>query len=489
MWGCFKDKGNYDYVDVNEVMIGDRGFDTIYDVRTSIDRLVISPQITFTMDPSSVGDYSYSWVAVGQNFLRGQRFVIGNQRELDYPVKLGQDSYILYLKVKDNTTGIEFSRDVPLNVRSLYSVGLLLAGQDENGAGQMDMISMSHDTIVVRNALRMDDGLQMGPVNMVWVDNDEWASEERLYVGSAAGTYKFDRDNFNAGPYSHLRYSFAFPDDNSPCIMTDNQKISDKRQIIIVDNSAYVVGDGGMLGNPINTYDNASYFDVAGNMICNHRQKDVRTFAFYNSEAHEFCYVSGLSAFKLTRLGDAEEDTYSWNTENDFPQGLEMTGSVNSFFNGGQSAAVMYDAAGGKYYIYTLTANRSGTVSKNGRYEVQASAENFASSVAWMMTTNHGYMLYASANRLYGLNFRSEPQQCTVLREFDAPITAMFNDFFSSEMYEDNFYVATYDDDTPRSGTLYKFGMVDSPDEMSIVQRCVWDDGLLKINSIFYKAY
>ena len=77
----------------------------------------------------------------------------------------------------------------------------------------------------------------------------------------------------------------------------------------------------------------------------------------------------------------------------------------------------------------------------------------------------------------------------TVLREFDAPITAMFNDFFSSEMYEDNFYVATYDDDTPRSGTLYKFGMVDSPDEMSIVQRCVWDDGLLKINSIFYKAY
>ena len=486
--GCYKDRGNYDYTDVNEAVIGDAGFDTVYDVRTAVDRLVIRPQIDFTLDAAATGDYSYSWVAVGQNFLRGERFVLGTQRDLDYEVKLSQDSYILYLKIKDNDTGIEFSRGVELNVRSLYSVGLLLAGEDENGAGQMDMISMSHDTIVVHDALRLDDGLSIGPVDLIWVDNNDYPFEERLYVGTASGTYKFDRDNFNAGPYSHLRYSFAFPDESSVCVMNDNQKISDKRQIILVDNYAYAVGDAGMMGSPINTYDNITYFEVAGDMFCNHRQKDVRTFAFYNAEEREFCYVSGLSAFKLAKLGDGEEDTYSWDTKNDFEAGLDFVMGINSFFSGGQSVAVMFDSKAGKYYMYTLTANRSGSVSKNGRYEVSDAAAEFARARSAIMTTNHGYIIYGAGNRLYGLDFRKTPQKCTLLREFDAPITALFNDIVSPEMYDDNFYVATYDDASPRSGVLYKFGMTDSPDDVIIEPKEDWE-GLLKVNSIYYKAY
>jgi len=487
--GCFRDKGNYDYREVNEAVIGDVGFDTVYDVRTSIDRLVIEPQIRFTLDGSASGDYTYSWVAVGQNFLRGQRFVLGSSRNLDYRVRLSQDSYILYLKITDNSTGLEFSRGVPLNVRSLYSVGLLLAGEDENGQGQMDMISMSHDTIVVRSALRLEDGLQLPGIDMVWVDNNEYASEERLYVGTSAGTYKFDRDNFNAGPYAHLRYSFAFPEQASECVMNDNQKISDKRQIILVDNDAYVVGDGGMLGSPINTYDNMSYFELAEGIFCNHRQKDVRTFAFYNRERGEFCYVSGLSAYRLLPLGDAEGDEYSWSTVDDFAQGLEFVAGINSFFSGGQSAAVMRDEASDEYYIYALTANRSGSVSKDGRYMVTDAAIDFGQAEMFAMTTNHGYLIYAVGKRLYGLDFRKTPQRCELIREFDAPVTALFNDCVSPQMYEDNFYVATYDDAMPRSGVLYKFKATDSADKTAAEQSYVWDEGLLKVKSIYYKAY
>lgn len=104
------------------------------------------------------------------------------------------------------------------------------------------------------------------------------------------------------------------------------------------------------------------------------------------------------------------------------------------------------------------------------------------------MTTNHGYIIYGAGNRLYGLDFRKTPQKCTLLREFDAPITALFNDIVSPVMYDDNFYVATYDDASPRSGVLYKFGMTDSPDDVIIEPKEDWE-GLLKVNSIYYKAY
>ena len=50
---CFKDKGNYDYTDINDITIGDKGFaaDTIYNVRANVDRLTITPELNFSLDP------------------------------------------------------------------------------------------------------------------------------------------------------------------------------------------------------------------------------------------------------------------------------------------------------------------------------------------------------------------------------------------------------------------------------------------------------
>ena len=97
---CFRDLGNYDYTEVNEAIIAEAGFEQGYDVRRDSDVLNITPDITFTLDEAGTGNYSYEWVAVGQNFYRGQRFVIGTERNLSYPVELPAEEYILYLKVR-----------------------------------------------------------------------------------------------------------------------------------------------------------------------------------------------------------------------------------------------------------------------------------------------------------------------------------------------------------------------------------------------------
>ncbi|MDE5891030.1 MAG: hypothetical protein K2H10_08460, partial [Bacteroidales bacterium] len=189
---CFKDLGNYDYTDINQAVIGDAGFEEEYNVRLNEDILRIVPEISFTLDPEGKGDYRYEWVAVGQNFLRGQRFTIGTERDLDYPVRLAAETYILYLKVTDPATDMVFSKSVGLNVMSLYTKGWLLAGEDSEGRGQIDMISFSGTTLFLKNALTLQDGLQLSPVNLVWIDNDEYTSEDRLYAATASGTYKFD---------------------------------------------------------------------------------------------------------------------------------------------------------------------------------------------------------------------------------------------------------------------------------------------------------
>ena len=44
--GCFRDLGNYDYIEVNEAVISDKGFESPYDVRTNVDILKIEPEIS-----------------------------------------------------------------------------------------------------------------------------------------------------------------------------------------------------------------------------------------------------------------------------------------------------------------------------------------------------------------------------------------------------------------------------------------------------------
>lgn len=497
--GCFRDLGNYDYSEVNEAVIGDRGFTAPYDVRIGIDRLKIDPDISFSQDRDGSGDYSYEWVAVGQNFHRGERFVIGTERSLDYKVELSAEEYILYLKVRDNATDIVFSRSVGLNVRGLYSVGWLFAGEDESGNGQMDMVSISTDVLFLPSVLKPEDGLALSPISSVWIDNDEYTSDGRLYAGTAEGSYKFDREEFSGSQETSIRYSFAIPPAaDMKLSMTDNQKVSDVRQVMIVDRRAYIVStDGGMIYNTFSNYDQLNDFNTADRMICNHTGvQGIRTFIFYDLDSRRFCYIKGLSVNRMLTQGDQDDDAWSWDTRNDFDGGLEFVTAFNSFFSGGQGAAILKDGASGRHYIYCMTAPRTGDPVKNGRYEVIREATGFADAAGYIITTNHGYMIYAAGNRLYGYDFRKESPTVTELCTFDAPVTCLKADYETSEKWNDVFYAATYDDEIPRSGKVYKFRVSDDPTRIEITQESVWDrtegdkeQGFLKIHSIYYKAF
>lgn len=490
---CFRDLGNYDYTDVNEVRIADTGFEKAYDVRRDYDVLEISPEITFTLDKEGKGEYAYKWEAVGQHFYRGERFTVGTERNLSCKVEIPAEEYILYLKVTDLSTDIVFSKSVPLDVRSTNTLGWILGGELPDGTGQVDMISISSNTMYLKGALDLQDGLELASVDVVWIDNDEYTSEDRLYVGTSGGAYKFDRANFAGNPFTSLKYSFAFPDEITSAVMTDSQKVSDKRHVIIVDGKAYEVSsDGGMVGSSFCIYDNVEEFSVADKMICNHTHpQGIRTFVFYDKDNHCFGYISGLTVKGMTRLNDAEGDQWSWDTTNDFGEGgLELLTVVNSFFSGGQSLALMNDPATSDKWIYNVTAPNSGTPVKNGRYKVDKSiAVDFDNATGYIMTTNHGYMIYAAGSALYGYNFRKEPQVCERLMEFDAPVTCIVADYFTADKSKDAFMVATYDDAQERSGVVYKFMVEDNPDRMAVSRMNKWDEGFLKVKSMCYKAF
>ena len=416
---------------------------------------------------------------------------MARERDLDYEVNLKEDRYILYLKVKDEATDMVFSKDVELNVRSSYSLGWILGGEVD-GKGQVDMVSISSQTLFLHETLKLEEGLELGPVELVWIDNDSWTSDGRLYVSTAEGSWKFDRVDFNGSPYTSLRYSFAITPDEGIFHLTDSQKIWDKRHILIMDGHACNVSTtGGMIENSFSYWQDdpqKKLFKTAPFMLCNHRMKDIRCFVFYNDESKEFCFISGMAISGMKRLGDEEEDTYSWKTTTEHPGGLDMVAAITSFFGNGQAAALMKSPQE-EYYLYCTTPDNTGTISKEGKYEIGPAAPEFGQSVSWAITTNHGYLLYAAGKHLYGLDFRKTPQKAVLLETFDAPISLIKADNVSPEQFDDMFYVATYDDSRTRSGVLYKYQMVDSPDRIAAEKKETWDKGFLKIKSMCWKAF
>jgi hypothetical protein len=126
---CVNDEGNYDYVAINEVSF--ENINDEYSVMTGSTILDINPVITMSegVDPDS-DRFEYEWVCVGQN---DKRYPIATTRALNTTVSLPTGSYTLWLKVKDRVTDLQWNTHTYLTVGTIYTRGILLIGDDEQG--------------------------------------------------------------------------------------------------------------------------------------------------------------------------------------------------------------------------------------------------------------------------------------------------------------------------------------------------------------------
>ena len=103
---CYKDKGNYDYVDINEVAIEGLADTTVF----FGEPFKVTPDISGTIDKN--GDpskYTYKWTALGPgNWLPADRLrELGTSHDLDLSsVTLAPATWTVYLFVTEIESGI-----------------------------------------------------------------------------------------------------------------------------------------------------------------------------------------------------------------------------------------------------------------------------------------------------------------------------------------------------------------------------------------------
>ena len=495
----FKDKGNYSYSAVNDIIIGSEGFVVPYVVRTDVDELVIEPIISSTIDPDLSGTYTYEWVAVSTQKLPGTRYTLSTERVLDYAVKIPADEYNLFFKVTDVNTGLVFSNKVALTVNGSYTRGWMVVGEDNTGQLVLDMISISKDTLHLKDILKA--GLIHLDPTFVWVDNSPESYENYVYVCTEHDTYRYDREGLDKA--EELR--IFDPDSKgyrNNIVMSDIQRVKEKRTVFLADGYAYAntTLNEGEFGNPVNYYitnTGYDYFSVGSKTACNRIGEDksaaaIDQYVFYNVSDKKFCYLRQLASNMYDLLDKDSEEPFSWDTSKDFPpNGLEFVTTINSMFGSGQSATILKDPGSGKFYIYTYAITRQGgTVTKGARYEIPASVIGLRESNLFSMTTRQGYLIYAVNGTLYGYDFRKNSSPVILATFLDEEITAIYNDIVSEQQMEDYFYVATYKREAKngRGGTVRKYSVEDTPEQIKITEELVWKEFPRVIN-LCYKQF
>lgn len=204
--GCSKDKGNYDYADINVVEFA--GLKTQTDPYQVFfgDTLHIIPQLTYTLDKSpDTSKYVFEWTMATVGTAKPP--VVANSRELHLPARQTPGDYELIYRVKDKATGVQYQTKTYARIISEVYEGYLVLS-DVNGVARLDMLTYTNAGFsLIKDVLaKMKSSLpaQGQPYQIVAVPSSVRTYD--IWLLTATATTRLEPESFDVTATSDIRY-------------------------------------------------------------------------------------------------------------------------------------------------------------------------------------------------------------------------------------------------------------------------------------------
>ncbi|UYQ92662.1 PKD-like family lipoprotein [Chitinophaga horti] len=499
---CYKDTGNYDYKEINEVTIS--GIASSYTAIFGLDVLTIKPTITMTEGEADPNRFAYYWV-----LCRGYTPLdtLGEGPELNYPVSATPDAYNLFLRIKDKQTGVTWQKGTAFTIGTRFSTGLMLMGYAENGNAEVDMITMVNDTVVVRGLLSAS-GLPAltDPVTIVHNgDKDTSVNKGRVWVMTKSGSYYLERKSMKGNINNRFGRMAVINDpvdkDNLNPILYAPQFRDRAGSVSNSSNRAMMTSDGNIFST--NTFiAMGDYYSNAVNREEATYDKRLPTAPYlwyaigtmpsiiwYDTENDRFMnYASfGINSYSVS-LADKAGELFPWNqsgTGRKLVYG-ENTRNTDGGSTSGNSFAIMKDATN-QCHIYKFWANGNAPV-KRDYYTVKPIATDFDKASFYAFSSRRTVVFYAVGNRLYCYDYNKNLEKVYQFPELGGDEITMLKFDTQIDFNTNTLYIATYNPTT--KGRLRRFTVGTDPNTVTItpVNRADWD-GLVKIKDMNWRAF
>jgi hypothetical protein len=494
---CYKDLGNYNYVDINEVTF--TGIASSYNVMKDIDTLKINPVINMTDgDINDESRFQYIWLAVKAYATKD---TIGKTRNLAYPVKLNPDTYEFYLKVVDKKTDIVWTAKSSLVIGTAYTKGIMLIGENKESKTQVQMLAMVKDTVLFPDMLK-DNGLpdMTGPLDIIhtgYNSNDKYI---KLWVLSTSGSYFIDRltqkatiaNNFKSLTYMATPVSEALnPIEIVPRIKDKAGNSGGNSYRVVVCSNGWIfmtyllLNGGDYYTEPINREESNYNLILKAKPYIFYGLNTWNNFVWYDQTNERFMRVASSIATTSVVIPDAPGEIFPWNqsgTGRTLVYG-ENTLNTDGGATGGISFAIMKDGAGNAF-IYKFYASTG--VEKRGFYQVKSIAPGFANAKFYAFSSKRTVVFYVYNNTLYAYDYNTGNEKIYTLLSGGDEITMLKADT-QMEPSTNPIYIATYNATT--GGTLQKYSVGTNPDVVTITAdpKAKWS-GLVKLKNMSWRA-
>ena len=391
---CTKDKGSYNYTELNELTISNMEDSYRIEQFTS---LKISPVITGNMG-FNPEDYDYLWFTYQYNTNRDISDTLSREKELNTDIAIATGVYQLVFRATEKATGILYTQECSITVVNSFTGGLL-ALSNVNGDANVTFINTAYT--VIEDAFQRVNGRVAGK-------NPRRIQFPNSMLQSYLPVYIFNDDEVGGVIVNRLDYSYqrdfreAF---HFPPEVIKPQNIGHGAY----GNNDYICNDGDihvrdLQVNPMprfgirveGDYKVApfTFMNTIGTSFC----------FFYDMKNQRFIYMNfplDLSNTKTTFQLESDYSAYEFDPKNvgmDMLWGDALGAGVTTI---SQGRAVMQNAAGERYMFSFDLNNRTLTPDKKWKIEHPGIAQ------ARSFTSVHpgNFLYYAYENKIVCISF------------------------------------------------------------------------------------
>lgn len=492
---CYKDKGNYDYKEINEITIS--GIEAVYAGMTGVDKLQIEPTITMTMSNGDPERFSYLWIVI-----KGTSVIdtIGTEAALDYAINLPPDNYSLHFRVLDQITGVVWKTRTNFNVATPYSRGWMLMGEDENGNAEIEMLSMVVDTAHVKGVLSQS-GLPVLKTPIGVVHTGGSASYMKLWVMTGSGTYQLDRLSMRgtaSNRFGRLVYTTdpINKDGLDPILIAPQIRdiggavsSTSNRAMLCSDGNifaTYLALNGDFYTNPINREATKMNVMLKAAPYMLYPIGSMNSMVWYDTENDRFMnYSSFLLNTSSVAMKDNPGDIFPWNQAGTGRKLVyaENTRNTDGGSTNGNSFAVLKDNSN-QAFIYKFYANGAAP-GKRSFYTVKPMATDFDKATFYAFSSRRTVVFYVANNKLYAYDYNTGNEKIYQFPDIDAGEITMLKFDTQVDQLTNALYVATYNAQT--KGILRRYIVGSDPNVVALTPGVSWS-GLLKVKNMNWRA-
>jgi len=495
--GCFADKGNYEYSEINEIVIDTTNFQMEYNV-VQFDSLKIKPEIMFSLKEIDNENLEYTWTIFNNIWNNSVSEVISRERNLKYKVAQMSSgtSYSLVLDVKDKTSGIAAQSVFKVWISSEIVSGWLVLHTSTSGS-DIDYIATKNAVPTVaanrhyRNVFSsINGGMLKGNTTFISPARRNSTVINSIYIGTDSELYRIAGKTFKLEYTSDGMFTIL-PQNIKPqayeCGSTQQFLINDGQLHSIVNQSAWEATFSYAL--QLNSTLNASKIDLAPFIYIPAAYASSTQFAgvFYDKLKQRFVILpySSMPITLITKFKDqASGAIFDVNNI-----GKEMLFFEKGFNNYGY--AIFKDNGSANRWLYVANFNK--TMSDNmaiAKYDMSAATD--IENAKFYSCGNRGEMLlYATERDIYTYDYSGSNTSIKINSPFATGevITSMkiYKPGTSNSLGDANgalLYVATWNG---TEGKLYEFSLNETNGYLRNTQPLNIFTGFGKIVDMNYK--